>query len=42
MQRGEVIGLRVGKRRLFTRTELDDYITAQARAEYGRREVTFG
>ncbi len=41
MQRGEVLGLRVGKRRLFTRTELDDYIAAREQAEEGRREVEF-
>jgi len=41
MQRGEVLGLRVGKRRLFTRTELDDYIAAREQAEQGRREVEF-
>ncbi len=41
MQRGQLLGLRVGKRRLFTRTELDAYIAAQEQAEHGRREVAF-
>jgi len=41
MQRRELLGLRVGKRRLFTRSELDDYIAAREQAEQGRREVEF-
>lgn len=41
MSRGELVGLRVGKRRLFTRTELDDYIAAQEQAEQSYRAVAY-
>lgn len=41
MQRGQLLGLRVGKRRLFTRQELDDYIIERGEAEQRRREVAF-
>ncbi len=41
MQRGQLTGLRVGKRRLFTRQELDDFIAARAEEAQGRREVAF-
>jgi excisionase family DNA binding protein len=41
MARGELVGLRVGKRRLFTEQEVDEYIAAQVAAAQGRREPAF-